>query len=202
MRRREDGVGSVRSSPLQLRGRRTLRSRPSSRQRRAVCLHQSNLDMRLRRKTYCQWRIDSLLHISWRHASMESFQDFAAEPDDMLLQNWISAIAIDPSGGRGRRRSYAGKRLSARHPSQPANPGRADAFVATISADGSALNYATYFGGSGDDGALSVAVDPRGAHHRRSNLVCRFSDAWPSTSPHGLQRGLRRQTRCAADRAI
>jgi uncharacterized protein (TIGR03437 family) len=47
-------------------------------------------------------------------------------------------------------------------PAQPANAGLADAFAATISADGSRLNLATYFGGSGDDGALAMALDSMG----------------------------------------
>ena len=34
--------------------------------------------------------------------------------------------------------------------------------MATISADGSKLNYSTYFGGSQDDCALAVAVDSQG----------------------------------------
>jgi uncharacterized protein (TIGR03437 family) len=47
-------------------------------------------------------------------------------------------------------------------PAQAANAGLADAFAATISADGSKVNYATYFGGSQDDGALAAALDSQG----------------------------------------
>jgi uncharacterized protein (TIGR03437 family) len=48
------------------------------------------------------------------------------------------------------------------NPAQPSNAGRADAFVTTISADGSRLTYSTYLGGSQDDGALAVATDTQG----------------------------------------
>jgi hypothetical protein len=42
------------------------------------------------------------------------------------------------------------------------NLGRGDAFVAKLTADGSALVYATYLGGSGDDGGTGIAVDSAG----------------------------------------
>jgi uncharacterized protein (TIGR03437 family) len=48
------------------------------------------------------------------------------------------------------------------NPAQAGNAGLADAFVSTIAADGSKLNYSTYFGGSKDDGALAVALDSQG----------------------------------------
>ena len=48
-------------------------------------------------------------------------------------------------------------------PVQSANGGGAsDAFVAQINSAGSALVYSTYLGGSGDDFAQAVAVDPAG----------------------------------------
>ena len=47
-------------------------------------------------------------------------------------------------------------------PAQAANAGLADAFAATISADGSTLDYSTYFGGSQDDGALGATLDSEG----------------------------------------
>jgi uncharacterized protein (TIGR03437 family) len=48
------------------------------------------------------------------------------------------------------------------NPAQAANAGQADAFLATISADGGTLNYATYLGGSQDDSALAVTTDAQG----------------------------------------
>jgi hypothetical protein len=47
-------------------------------------------------------------------------------------------------------------------PAQPALGGVRDAFVAKLNAAGSALVYATYLGGSGDDGGLRIAVDGAG----------------------------------------
>src|SRR5262249_34138311 len=46
------------------------------------------------------------------------------------------------------------------NPLQPTNHGGNDAFVARLSADGSALVYATYLGGSGTDSGTGIAVDP------------------------------------------
>jgi uncharacterized protein (TIGR03437 family) len=48
------------------------------------------------------------------------------------------------------------------NPAQAANAGLADAFAATISADGGTLMNSTYFGGSQDDGALAAAIDSTG----------------------------------------
>jgi hypothetical protein len=42
------------------------------------------------------------------------------------------------------------------------NGGWADAFVAKVKADGTALDYCGYIGGSGDDAGFGVAVDPSG----------------------------------------
>jgi hypothetical protein len=50
------------------------------------------------------------------------------------------------------------------HPLQPTLRGGTNAFVAKLTADGSALVYATYLGGSGrDDEARGIAVDAAGA---------------------------------------
>ncbi|MGR6034661.1 MAG: DUF7948 domain-containing protein [Candidatus Nitrosoglobus sp.] len=46
--------------------------------------------------------------------------------------------------------------------SQPVLSGYNDAFVAQLSADGRQLLYGTYLGGSGDEGASSIAVDGSG----------------------------------------
>ena len=96
------------------------------------------------------------------HASMESSFDFAAEPGVFLTQTWISGIALDAAGNA----TVAGGTRAADFPvvtpAQATSAGLADIFVATISADGSKLNYATYFGGSEDDSALAVALDSQG----------------------------------------
>jgi len=43
---------------------------------------------------------------------------------------------------------------------QPANQGSSNAFIARLSADGSALVYSTYLGGSNNDGGYGIAVNP------------------------------------------
>jgi len=96
------------------------------------------------------------------HASRQPFSTYAAEPAVFMTQNWISAIAVDAAGNA----TVAGGTRSADFPVagpvQAASAGGADAFAATISADGSRLTYSTYFGGSKDDGALAVALDAQG----------------------------------------
>ena len=47
-------------------------------------------------------------------------------------------------------------------PIQAFNAGRSDAFVAKLSPSGAAIDYATYLGGSADDGAPGLAVDAAG----------------------------------------
>src|SRR5262249_12792395 len=70
-------------------------------------------------------------------------------------------IAVDPTTGDA---LLTGETSSTDFPTanplQPTNHGFADAFAARLSADGSALVYATYLGGSGNDGGLGIAVDP------------------------------------------
>ena len=96
------------------------------------------------------------------HASVESFPFFAAEPGVFLTQNWISGIALDAAGNATVAGGTRATDFPVVTPAQAASAGLADAFAATISADGGKLNYATYFGGSQDDGALGVALDVQG----------------------------------------
>ncbi|MGH9807427.1 MAG: IPT/TIG domain-containing protein, partial [Terriglobia bacterium] len=96
------------------------------------------------------------------HPSMGAFLSFASESSALLTQNGISGIAVDAAGNI----TVAGTTRAVDFPvalaAQPANAGLGDAFAATISADGGTLIASTYFGGSGDDGALAVAVDSQG----------------------------------------
>ena len=46
---------------------------------------------------------------------------------------------------------------------QPAKGGSADAFVAKLNPNGTALAYSTYFGGSGIDAGTAIAVDSNGS---------------------------------------
>src|SRR5262249_42982187 len=69
--------------------------------------------------------------------------------------------AVDPASGdalvTGVTRST---NFPTANPLQGANAGGADAFVARLSADGSALVFSTYLGGSGSDVGYGIAVDP------------------------------------------
>jgi uncharacterized protein (TIGR03437 family) len=96
------------------------------------------------------------------HASMESYNAYAAEPGVFLMQNWISAIAIDAGGNATVAGGTRAVDFPTANPAQAAGAGLADAFLTTISADGGKLNYSTYFGGSQDDGALAAALDSQG----------------------------------------
>lgn len=74
-----------------------------------------------------------------------------------------NAIAVDASGAAyiaGFTESYD---LPTLNPEQSATGGGNDAFVAKLSASGSALIYCTYLGGTGDDRAFGIAIDSAGA---------------------------------------
>jgi len=70
-------------------------------------------------------------------------------------------IAVDPTTGDA---LVTGFTLSSDFPTanplQPANQGSSNAFIARLSADGSALVYSTYLGGSNNDGGYGIAVNP------------------------------------------
>ena len=74
-----------------------------------------------------------------------------------------NAIAVDSTGAvyiAGFTESFD---LPTVNPEQSANGGGNDAFVAKLSASGSALIYCTYLGGLGDDRAFGIAIDSTGA---------------------------------------
>jgi hypothetical protein len=71
-------------------------------------------------------------------------------------------------------------------PRQATNGGGYDAFVAVLNAAGSALNYSTYLGGSGDDHGYSIAVDGTGAFYVTGSTS---STDFPTVSPLQLQSG-------------
>jgi hypothetical protein len=72
-----------------------------------------------------------------------------------------TGIAVDPTTGDV---LVTGTTTSTNFPTanalQPTNHGSANAFVARLTPDGSALVYSTYLGGSGRDESLGIAVDP------------------------------------------
>jgi uncharacterized protein (TIGR03437 family) len=96
------------------------------------------------------------------HVSMAPLVTYAAEPGVFTTQNWIDAIALDPAGNVVVAGGTRSNDFPMMNPAQASSAGRADAFAAVISADGSHLTYSTYVGGSGDDGALGVAADSQG----------------------------------------
>jgi uncharacterized protein (TIGR03437 family) len=96
------------------------------------------------------------------HSAGEPYTLFASEPYLFETQNWISAIALDNAGNVVVAGGTRATDFPTANPAQAANAGLSDAFAATLSPDGGKLNYATYFGGSGDDGALAAAVDSNG----------------------------------------
>ncbi len=78
-----------------------------------------------------------------------------------------NGIAVDPASGDALLTGYTqSTNFPTANPFQPSHGGGvcgpfpcADAFVARLSASGSALVYATYLGGSGEDSGLGIAVD-------------------------------------------
>jgi hypothetical protein len=71
-------------------------------------------------------------------------------------------IAVDPTTGDALVTGSTGSSdFPTANPLQPNYGGNVDAFVTRLSADGSALVYSTYLGGSGTDLGAGIAVDPR-----------------------------------------
>jgi len=96
------------------------------------------------------------------HPSLLGSVIYNSEPNVFTTQNWISAIVLDGAGNATVAGGTRGVDIPTVNPAQAANAGLADAFVATVAADGSKLTYSTYYGGSKDDGALAVALDSQG----------------------------------------
>ena len=71
-------------------------------------------------------------------------------------------VAVDSSGNAYVAGSTGSTEFPTVNPVQEINYGGGDAFVAKLNATGSALLYSTYLGGTGDDEAYSIAVDPSG----------------------------------------
>ncbi len=92
-------------------------------------------------------------------------------PDGVLFSTYLGGLLEDV--GRASAVDYAGRVVVAgwtESDNFPVTPGAfdvtfngvLDAYVARLNASGTALEFATYFGGSGDDGTQSVAVDRLG----------------------------------------
>jgi hypothetical protein len=75
-----------------------------------------------------------------------------------------TGIAVDAAGAAYVTGETDSSDFPTMHPLQPTyGGGNGDAFVAKLTADGSALVYATYLGGSGFDRGSGIAVDAAGA---------------------------------------
>ena len=85
-----------------------------------------------------------------------------AERAAITWQNGVTAVALDAAGNVVVAGNSRASDFPQVYPVQLANAGRGDAMVAAIAADGSKLLYSTYLGGSQDDGAFALALDPQG----------------------------------------
>ena len=89
-----------------------------------------------------------------------------------------NGIALDPSGNA----YVVGDTTSLNFPAtglQKSNKGGQDAFVASLSSDGSRLLYSTYLGGSGTDHGAAIAVDSSGGAYVTGST---FSTDFPLAS--------------------
>jgi len=76
-------------------------------------------------------------------------------------EDFGSGIAVDPTTGDALVTGWTTSTdFPTANPLQPNLGGGGDAFVARLRADGSALVYSTYLGGTGDDYGYGIAVDP------------------------------------------
>jgi uncharacterized protein (TIGR03437 family) len=95
---------------------------------------------------------------------LDGHQSMLPTPSGTLYasQNQATAIAVNAAGDI----AVAGWTRTADFPTvnaaQAANAGGADAFVAVISPGGQWLDYSTYLGGSQDDIATALTLDPQG----------------------------------------
>ena len=76
--------------------------------------------------------------------------------------NWASGIAVDSGGNSYIAGNTTSVDFPVSSPVQPAFGGNYDAFILELNATGTALNFSTYYGGSGSDSANAIAVDGAG----------------------------------------
>lgn len=113
------------------------------------------------------------------HPGLDGHTSYLAEPDVFGLQTWISSLALDASGNLVVAGGVRGADLPTVNAAQPKNAGLADAFVSVIAADGQAVLYSTYYGGSQDDAALALAVGSNGE-------IVIAGDEWSRDFPGGV----------------
>jgi hypothetical protein len=93
-----------------------------------------------------------------------------------------AGIAVDPATGDVLVTGLTGStNFPTANPLQGTNAGGGDAFVARLSADGSALVYSTYLGGSGLDEGYAIAVDPASGDALVTGQT--FSTDFPTANP-------------------
>jgi hypothetical protein len=97
-----------------------------------------------------------------------------------------NAIAVDASGNAYVTGGTGSTDFPTAGPLQAASAGGGDAFVAKLNAEGTALVYATYLGGSGQDFGLRIAVDPSGnAYMAGTTASTNFPTVHPLQGAYG-----------------
>jgi uncharacterized repeat protein (TIGR01451 family) len=129
-----------------------------------------------------------------------SFDAFVAKVDpsasgaaSLLFSTYIGGIADDKAFGIAADSTFSNvyvvgqtssNNFPVLNPVQPSSGGSFDAFIAKLASDGAKV-YATYFGGSGDDRGLGIAVNSSGTY------ITGFTSSTnlPTTSPLQLNNG-------------
>src|SRR5262249_53579781 len=97
-------------------------------------------------------------------------------------EDWGQAIAVDPASGDA---LVTGRTFSTNFPTanplQASNRGSQDAFVTRLRADGTALVYSTYLGGSNADVGPALAVDPATGDALLTGIT--YSTNFPTANP-------------------
>ncbi len=97
-----------------------------------------------------------------------------------------TALAVDAAGSAYLTGYTSSLDLPTVNPLQPGYGGIGDALVAKFAADGSAVLYATYLGGSQSDVGYGIAVDPAGRAHVIGSTIARnFPTVNPLQAAHG-----------------
>jgi hypothetical protein len=96
----------------------------------------------------------------------------------------VTALAVDSSGNLYATGWTEAVDFPLLAPVQPSNKGGVDVFIAKLNATGTALIYATYIGGRGDDRAAGIAVDASGqAYITGSTTSADFPMITPGLAP-------------------
>ena len=104
----------------------------------------------------------------------------------VCVQLPCGGIALDTTGNAYVAIGTTFTNLPATSAFQTTNHGGSDAFLTKISADGSALQYSTYLGGTGDDVANSLALDSSGNAYLTGSTT---SSDFPAGTSGGLAAG-------------